>query len=74
MEKRETKPKSCECAQEFCLTVGVQSEKLCPILCHTWLKIGAAEVVHGSTLRFHSYVRIPFHHGARNVPGERHDG
>jgi hypothetical protein len=39
-------------------------------LCHTWLKIRATEVVHGPALRFHADVRVAFHHGARDVPGE----
>jgi hypothetical protein len=51
-------------AQRICLSEGVHPKKLCPILCHTWLKICAAEVLHGSALRFHADVRVAFHHGA----------
>ena len=35
-------------------------------------KIGAAQVVHGAALGFHADVRIAFHHGTGDVPGERH--
>jgi hypothetical protein len=34
-------------------------QKTVPNLCHTWLKIGTAEVVHGPAFCFHSDVRIP---------------
>jgi len=47
---------------------------LCPILCHSRLKILAAEVLNCPPLLFHADVRIPFHHGAKDVPGERHHG
>src|SRR5215472_5638545 len=46
-----------KCAQENCLTRGVHLKKLCPILCHTRLKILPAEAVYGLALRFHSDVR-----------------
>ncbi len=49
-------------------------KKLCPILCHTWLKILPWKGVHGFALRFHSDVRVAFHHCAGNVPGEGHHG
>jgi hypothetical protein len=41
-------------------------------LCHTWLKIGPAEIVYGVPLGFHPNVRVSLHHGAGYVPGKCH--
>lgn len=48
-------------------------KKLCPNLCHTWLKIGPAEVVYGPAFRFHADMRVAFHHGARHVSCKSHN-
>jgi hypothetical protein len=32
-----------------------------------------AEIIHGTAFRFHSDVRVPFHHGARDMSHEGHD-
>ena len=45
------------------------NKELCPILCHTGLKVSSTQGVHCAALRFHTDVRIPLHHRSRYVSG-----
>ena len=51
-------PRLTTCFQRVRIIRLLWNKKLCPILCHTRLKISATEVVHGTALRFHADVRI----------------